>query len=557
MAAVEESVQTLGGGKNPESVSLLSEARSRKFDLLTHLAANLSQPIVVSGPEGMGKTVFLRGLAASVRPYATVCYLAATPGMSYEMIIEALRRAAIRDSDATSANAAGFSELMARYASERRLLLLMLDNADVLLPGLLSALWEFARLNPSLHLVLALPSSAWDRKSASDASAFRDAQPLEIPSLSPAEFAAFLRQLAVDRPELSARCASAEPCAAAWHSRVQGAPGAMIRWLEKPSGTDLTQNGSRSTRWWVSGLAILALLGGVYQLWKPGTQKEAPVSRSQSTLKAEADSASPLILKEPGGTVLGLPPAAVATGKLPPMDSDRASIPEVPAIAPPRIPPNQGAPDQPPREPALAAESGDSVSTKPPEPSAKPENPIASGNSGPPKSEPRPSVGQPETPATIQPGQGENSNNGAAAADPEPEAKSMDKSPEQLARIRAASVTGLEGARSADWLLEQNPDAYTLQLVAMSQANALAGTIGRFPPDSLLAAFRSRKGRGDLYILFYGIFPNMAAAREGATALPAALGHPIPRQFKSIRDEILGVPVTRNENSASGMSRRH
>ncbi|SMF94158.1 AAA domain-containing protein [Methylomagnum ishizawai] len=497
MAALEE-VQADG----PLAGSLLSEARERKFDLLLHLAVNLSQPIVVSGPEGMGKTVFLRRLESSARAYASVCYLAATAGTTYEFIIEELRRAALRDLNLANAGGWTCAEVLARYGKERRLLVLMLDNAHRLLPGLLSGLWEFAREHPSLHIVLALPSHSLRRKATTDALALRDAQPLEIPALGPSEFSAYLRQMAAAQPELAPGSAAAESQVIAWHARAQGAPGAVLGGLAPPA--EAAPSPLWRGRWWVPGLAATLLVAAALLWWKPeGQPPESPPGFPSP--KADADSALPgMMLHEPSAPAVVEGGHPANPGESQPQADGSATLPEVPPQ------PQAGAVTQAP-EPQTPSVQPEPAQAPPPIPEsqAQPE-PSAVATARP-----------PESPAATPP--------------PEP------LSPEQQARLQAAAVS-LEGVQGVDWIMAQNPEAYTLQILAMSQAGALAGTIGRFPPESALSVLRSRKGRGDLYLLFHGVYPNMAAAREGAAGLPPPLTQAIPRQFKSIQADLLRPP---------------
>lgn len=510
MAALEDA---------PLADSLLSEARSRKFDLLLHLAVNLSQPIVVSGPAGMGKTTFLRRLEASARAYATVRYFAATAGTTYETLIEELRQAAIRDLNLPNAAEWACADLMAKYAQERRLLVLMLDNADRLLPGLLSALWEFARQNPSLHIVLALPSDALRRKATTDALALRDAQPLEIPSLTPAEFSTYLRRLAASKPGTSAWNISTTTSAAAWHDS-QGVPGAALRALEMPIETAPAKGPTGHVRWLVPGLAALLLAGVAVLLWRPDARPPASMPQDSASHKADTDVSAPVVVvQEPSGGSSVPAPAGSGANPRPEAESVPAwegPLPESGTVPHPEIapafPPNAIGPSLP--EPDLAKPV---ESTTAPEPGKKPSASQPEANSAQP--------GPPSAPAITAPA--------------ESEAKPAEAIPaERQARIKAAHVD-LAGAHNVDWLMAQNPEAYTLQIVAMSQAQALAGTIGRFPPDSDLSVLRLRKGRGDLYLLFYGVYPNMATAREGAANLPPPLTQSIPRQFKSIQADVL------------------
>lgn len=559
MAAPEASIPA---GEGPLAASLLSEARSRKFDLLLHLAVNLAQPIVVSGPEGMGKTLFLKRLESGARPFAAPCYLAATGATSYEAIVEYLRQAALRELGSNGSAELGFSELMAHYARERRLLILMLDNADLLLPGLLSALWDLARQNPALHLVLALPSQAWARKFATDAPALRDAQPLEIPSLTPAEFAAFLKRLAAEQDDPAAGRALAE----LGRNTASGNPGAALRLLEPSAPSVAAGNAPKPLRGlWVGGAAVLALLvsGAAWLLWQPKPNPSPPVARSHwSSPGADVNPGASLVLREPAAPTVPPPPKAEETSPPPLAAESAAGVPahDVAQTPPaPSLPPHQEAPPLPAASPAPSAPAPVAAPQAPvPAPvelAAKAEAAPSSTQSAPPSPPANPPEPLPEIKVLVP----------AAPAPPvAAPANAPSLTPEQQARVQAASVA-IDGVHDAEWLLAQSPETYTLQVVAMSQPQALAQAAKRFPAGSILAAVRARKGKGDLYTLFYGIYPSLAEAKEGAKSLPPNMGTPIPRSFKAVQGDVLrpsaapaaakpyvGAPISRSLKAAQG-----
>jgi septal ring-binding cell division protein DamX len=99
----------------------------------------------------------------------------------------------------------------------------------------------------------------------------------------------------------------------------------------------------------------------------------------------------------------------------------------------------------------------------------------------------------------------------------------------------AASAGSL---RDSAWLLNQDPNAYTLQLIAVSQARTLRGFVAQLPPGNEVAMYQAEKASGYIYIVVYGVFPDAAAARAAAALLPARLGQPIVRQLKTVQPEI-------------------
>lgn len=549
-----------------DETALLSKARAQKFALLLHLAANLPQPVLVSGPVGIGKTVFLRRLAEAIRPFATPCPLAATPGTSYERILEALQFVAIRELPQSNTAELDLAGALASYARERRLLALLLDDADALLPGLLNALCEFARQNPSLRLIFALSDEAARRKSTTDGLVLREAYPLEIPALAEAEASAYLRTLAANRP-----------VPRRWYARTQGHPGTIVQWSQAGTLPDAAQ-GWPKTALWLGTLAGMLAVGTVLALlWKPPVHPEVsapppshpepepaqpPVPQNPAPSAAPAAAtpqpapAPPDLTPHPAhppASPTGLPPLVPET-PLPVIPEPEASgeltggsgstLPETrqtpPAAQPAPPPPATAEPPPTPHgdgaghaahseAPATAAgESGHAAPAHPRE-AAKP--PVAA----------RKSKGAPKTETPAKP------------ATPEPVA-GADKPPEPTESAPDATVA-IEGVKSADWLLAQNPEDYTLQVVAMSQLSALSSLVGRFPPDSTLAAVRSRKGRGDLYLLFYGLYPNLAAARDGAATVPTSLGRPVPRQLRAIQVDILKTHAQRGAIQAPHAAR--
>jgi DamX protein len=120
-------------------------------------------------------------------------------------------------------------------------------------------------------------------------------------------------------------------------------------------------------------------------------------------------------------------------------------------------------------------------------------------------------------------------------------------------RSRSSDIV-TDGLKGAEWLMSQSPDAYTLQIVAVSRLSSLLKLARQFPPGSELASFRSRKGNGELYPLFFGIYPSLQAAKDAAANLPASLGQPLLRQMKSVHQEIRRVMPRQAEPSTSADS---
>jgi DamX protein len=92
--------------------------------------------------------------------------------------------------------------------------------------------------------------------------------------------------------------------------------------------------------------------------------------------------------------------------------------------------------------------------------------------------------------------------------------------------------------RDVVWLLDQNPAAFTLQLVTLSSRERAEAFVARqIQPDQFVIYSLERDGRA-LHVVLYGLFPDRAAAQAVADNLPTALGdiQPWIRQHGPIQD---------------------
>ncbi|MBS1212280.1 MAG: hypothetical protein H6R26_896 [Proteobacteria bacterium] len=156
--------------------------RAGKLDLLLHLLANLPRSILLLGARGTGKTTLLRQVQARSQENWSVCYLAATANLSLDSIfkelMEVLRQPVPSGGKASLEKA--LVEQLDQLSRSNRKLVVLLDDADVLTPGLLGAVCQFARLHPVLKLAFSLRPEDLPQKAASDALALADAHFVEL-----------------------------------------------------------------------------------------------------------------------------------------------------------------------------------------------------------------------------------------------------------------------------------------------------------------------------------------------------------------------------------------
>lgn len=317
-------MSTAGTNPPPHDWPPGSESGRDKVDLVLHLLANLPRSLLLLAPTGSGKTTLLRKVQAHAHPNWTVCYVAATPNHSYERILEEILTLLQRTGQAIPERGVE-TALKARFSAmeqQGRVLVLLLDDAGALMPGLLSALCQLARGTAPLKLVFSLRPDELADKAVGDALALADAHVVTLPG----------------RPSALPTSQEATPRDSLIRSTVLGEilrKGDSLGLLRRDERTDLTsapgpdaQPGRpfKPLSWLLTGAALLmsAAVGMVaHSLWQGGTsttaQPQSPPEPPRDN-ESRTDPAQPPTAVIPSETSLGprptqaepAPPSALA-----------------------------------------------------------------------------------------------------------------------------------------------------------------------------------------------------------------------------------------------------
>ncbi|MBL8391375.1 MAG: hypothetical protein JNN21_05820 [Candidatus Accumulibacter sp.] len=109
-------------------------------------------------------------------------------------------------------------------------------------------------------------------------------------------------------------------------------------------------------------------------------------------------------------------------------------------------------------------------------------------------------------------------------------------------KLRAQGA-GAGVLQDSQWLLQQNPAAYTVQLVTSPSQSDMARFIDRnmahLALDSLAYSV-SEGAQGERYNLFFGVFPTLTQARAAIAALPTELrvNQPWVRPMRSVQESL-------------------
>ena len=100
-----------------------------------------------------------------------------------------------------------------------------------------------------------------------------------------------------------------------------------------------------------------------------------------------------------------------------------------------------------------------------------------------------------------------------------------DAAPDDLARVPVASSeplpdktdddsTNSAGIKGAQWLRAQDPQAYTVQLLSLTQAAGGIALIERQADKEEFAMIPIRRNGKPMYVIIYGVFSSTSAAQQ-------------------------------------------
>jgi DamX protein len=238
--------------------ALITRERTQKLDLLLHLLSNLTQSLVVCGPEGIGKTMLLTLLQERNTELFRYCLIQGHANVSFEAIQEQLARTLVGKSDSS------LSVVLGQLEGQHKQLVLIVDDAGELVPGLISAIIQYAAANPVLRVIFSLTHDELQLKRGSD-KAVDDCHIVEIPTLSEKQCGDFLQHLST-KPALNLTFkAISENMIAHIYRETHGVPGRIIAEL---SGIPRRKQGS-ALKWTLALIVAGAIAVAIGLQWQP------------------------------------------------------------------------------------------------------------------------------------------------------------------------------------------------------------------------------------------------------------------------------------------------
>jgi DamX protein len=514
--------------------SLLSPARKQKFELLTSLIKTQQQSLIVCGPGGIGKTTILKRLAKSNNTRQLWNYVECDVSLRFSMLITHLSSVLSLSKERSSKNtlskiAQKLAGQLRKIANSGHTVVLVLDDAGNLQAGVLTKFLAFARQCQGLQVIMAMtPDDLFIKRSTDNA--IDDCYVVEIPPLTKQESEKFtLNFLQENQQRLDLETIS-EDFTDEIYRKSQGNPGIILQGISKMGDQSHSLPGEHknSRLLWLAllGFIGLSIWGGLSYLGRLDNNtaddhyvdlNNAPpplVGVNKSSKQTQATKADNKLqaTAETGGTV-GEAPDSSTSSVLPTTEdilnstlaNDAASLSD------------------------YSVEPASDVESEKNSPMARLKEPI-------------------QQHAKSHDASAENAQvlvtKKQTAALAIKEASKIETASNQPANIEKIQTKQekkeqFQGVNGPDWVLSQNKDSFTLQLMASSDKESLIRYINQSSDLDDQSAYYKMKLKGrNWYGLIYGVYPTIAAARQAMRQLPKSLGKPYMLPINEVQSRI-------------------
>ncbi|MEQ1544595.1 hypothetical protein [Methyloglobulus sp.] len=276
------------------SYPLITRERTEKLELLNHLITNLAHAIIICGPEGIGKTLLLKGFQETTIESWMFCWVQADSQLSLQKIKELLGEK-IRQ-NMPDIKFQSLENVFDRMTGWNMRVVLVFDDAGNLAPGLIEKIVNYIEDKPVIRAVFALTHSELYLKNGTDP-AVEDCYQIEIPPLSEKQCGEFLEYLStLPRPRIQFSAIN-ESMVATLYRETHGIPGNILTQLPNDNSHNKIDYSKSILIYAVIGLIVVAL--GV-QWWSSRPRivspKSAATENNQSDITAgqTADTISPV-----------------------------------------------------------------------------------------------------------------------------------------------------------------------------------------------------------------------------------------------------------------------
>ncbi|NOR68159.1 MAG: hypothetical protein GQ532_00410 [Methylomarinum sp.] len=492
--------------------SLITLERAQKLDLLIHLIANLRQSLVICGPYGIGKTVLLSELRVRKSDVWPMVTIRAESNLSFESIQDQLLRFLMQNYSEYKNQE--LSSILSLLGKQNQKIVVVIDDAGLLVPGLITSLIQYAGASECLRVIFALTHDELHIKSSSDR-VIDDCHFIEIPPLTEKQCGIFLQNMSSQSDAVVSFNAINDKMVAQLYRETHGIPGKIMSELPKLSNYNAV---GRSK---LGGAVLLAAIVAVAASYFISDQSSQKIEQEHVIL--------PLLMENP--EVIDISTPVIESVRL--GEGVREAYNQI---------------DKSNVESALAVESTDVIAAEV----------IKKAEEEPRQTEEKKSI--PLVAANIVKENSVSKQNISAEFEPKqepvvdaimtvtplkdkivvPDAKDVVKPaskpiPKKLAPKKEESIK----KDDSQWVLKQAKRNYTIQLIVLSQRKSIAEFMNNNKQlKEGLKYFQINKQGQTKFVLIYGSFKNAKIASEKMKLLPAKYRKSWVRRFKNLQREI-------------------
>lgn len=468
----------LGGGVSASPFvenSLLGYEREQKLNLLLHLIVNLQSTLILRGVAGVGKTRMLTAAASRNIRFGDIFLFKATGAVSFESIQNELRKFVEKS---CGGDCPTLESVLEYYAQRSKYLVLMIDDAVVLVPGLIRSLLELSVQCQALRLVFSFTPEEYLSKGQAE-NLDNQCHFIELPELNLQQCKLFLQQ-AID---LEKTVYVQEDIDTAFVNNIymatKGVPGSIIQLIAKPQKKPLSN---------ISLLVVLSMLVVISSVVISAYFWQAPEIIRKKSIRAED---IPLIEL---ATDLAVPEREL---------NKVLTTPNVPNIAYQKDMLMDAEKDLEKNSLAMIDKEVQRLEIK-------------------------------SRQSVLDELSSENS---VQTTHIKEQKKLIEQASQGL--LVSTKIIASSGVDDRSWVLGQNSHQYTLQLMALSDKKKLLVEKEKYYKLGYQTFFIERKSKkANNYVLLYGRYPSIKAAKNAMQKLPKELRNSWPRRFNALQKSL-------------------
>jgi len=232
--------------------SYISLQRQQKLDLLTHLISNIGQSFVIYGPHKVGKSRLLTEFRQAKKHDSLIVSIQSTVDLSFDAIEKQILDFLLALNPGYKYQTLSASLLSLQKRCQK--IVVLIDNAGLLLPGLVSSLIKYAVESGCISFVFSLTEEQLGLKRHTD-EFIADCHFIAVAPLTENQCADLLHELAIK----NGLAGSSKFIIEKFYQKTQGLPGKIV--TETARFADYRKN--RNIALLIAGLMIIIAIVGI------------------------------------------------------------------------------------------------------------------------------------------------------------------------------------------------------------------------------------------------------------------------------------------------------